>query len=110
MTAFEAGAGYGGQNRGGGADVILGGGSEPLYAHADRGLASKRIIVGYGFWIFLLSDIIMFSAFFATYAVLSRETAGRPEREGPLQPHQRRDRDGVSFALELHLRHRHHRR
>ena len=34
------------------------------------GLPSKRIIVGYGFWIFLLSDIIMFSAFFATYAVL----------------------------------------
>jgi cytochrome o ubiquinol oxidase subunit 3 len=78
MTAFEAGAGYGGQNRGGGADVILGGGSEPLYAHADRGPASKRIIVGFGFWIFLLSDIVMFSAFFATYAVLSGETAGGP--------------------------------
>jgi cytochrome o ubiquinol oxidase subunit 3 len=39
---------------------------------------SKRIIVGYGFWIFLLSDIIMFSAFFATYAVLSGNTAGGP--------------------------------
>ena len=46
--------------------------------HAARGLASKRIIVGYGFWIFLLSDIIMFSAFFATYVVLSGETAGGP--------------------------------
>ncbi len=42
------------------------------------GLASKRIIVGYGFWIFLLSDIIMFSAFFATYAVLSGATDGGP--------------------------------
>jgi cytochrome o ubiquinol oxidase subunit 3 len=42
------------------------------------GPASKRIIVGYGFWIFLLSDIIMFSAFFATYAVLSGATAGGP--------------------------------
>ena len=30
MTAFEAGAGYGGQNRGGGPATILGGGSEPL--------------------------------------------------------------------------------
>src|SRR5208283_4987461 len=54
----------------------------PLRRHpadyAGGGLASKRIIVGYGFWIFLLSDIIMFSAFFATYAVLSRETAGGP--------------------------------
>jgi cytochrome o ubiquinol oxidase subunit III len=40
--------------------------------------ASRRIIVGYGFWIFLLSDIIMFSAFFAAYAVLSGSTAGGP--------------------------------
>ena len=46
--------------------------------HAERGTASKRIIAGYGFWIFLLSDIIMFSAFFATYAVLVNNTAGGP--------------------------------
>ena len=46
--------------------------------HAERGPVSKRIIVGYGFWIFLLSDIIMFAAFFAAYAVLSGETAGGP--------------------------------
>ncbi len=51
----------------------------PLTArHAASELMSKRIIVGYGFWIFLLSDIVMFSAFFATYAVLMRETAGGP--------------------------------
>jgi cytochrome o ubiquinol oxidase subunit 3 len=47
-------------------------------SHAAGGEASKRIIVGYGFWIFLLSDIIMFAAFFATYAVLVDETAGGP--------------------------------
>jgi cytochrome o ubiquinol oxidase subunit 3 len=46
--------------------------------HAERGPASKRIIAGYGFWIFLLSDIVMFSAFFATYAVLSGNVAGGP--------------------------------
>jgi cytochrome o ubiquinol oxidase subunit 3 len=46
--------------------------------HATGELTSKRIIVGYGFWIFLLSDIIMFSAFFATYAVLVGATAGGP--------------------------------
>jgi cytochrome o ubiquinol oxidase subunit 3 len=39
---------------------------------------SQRIVVGYGFWIFLISDIILFSAFFATYAVLSDSTAGGP--------------------------------
>ncbi len=46
--------------------------------HAAAELATKRIVVGYGFWIFLLSDIIMFSAFFATYAVLVDATAGGP--------------------------------
>ena len=51
---------------------------QPRAEHAARGLASKRIIVGYGFWVFLLSDIIMFSAFFATYAVLVGATAGGP--------------------------------
>jgi cytochrome o ubiquinol oxidase subunit 3 len=39
---------------------------------------SKRIVVGYGFWIFLISDIILFSAFFATFAVLTDNTAGGP--------------------------------
>jgi cytochrome o ubiquinol oxidase subunit 3 len=39
---------------------------------------SKRIVVGYGFWIFLISDIIVFAAFFATYAVLTDSTAGGP--------------------------------
>lgn len=37
-----------------------------------------RIVVAYGFWIFILSDIVMFSALFATYAVLSGNTAGGP--------------------------------
>jgi cytochrome o ubiquinol oxidase subunit III len=39
---------------------------------------TKRIVVGYGFWIFLLSDIVMFSAFFAAYAVLAHATANGP--------------------------------
>jgi cytochrome o ubiquinol oxidase subunit III len=46
--------------------------------HGEGGPASKRVIVGYGFWIFLLSDIIMFATFFATYAVLADATAGGP--------------------------------
>ena len=45
-------------------------------SHGEGGPASTRIVVGYGFWIFLLSDIIMFSAFFAAYAVLAKQTAG----------------------------------
>jgi cytochrome o ubiquinol oxidase subunit 3 len=39
---------------------------------------SKRITVGYGFWIFLLSDIVMFACFFASYAVLVHATDGGP--------------------------------
>jgi cytochrome o ubiquinol oxidase subunit 3 len=46
--------------------------------HGEAGPASKRIVVGFGFWLFLISDIVMFSAFFATYAVLSGATAGGP--------------------------------
>src|SRR5688572_18246610 len=48
-----------------------------LEAAGARG-DGHRIVVGYGFWIFLLSDIVMFSAFFATYAVLVGATAGGP--------------------------------
>jgi cytochrome o ubiquinol oxidase subunit 3 len=42
------------------------------------GPAPKRIVTAYGFWIFILSDMIMFSGFFATYAVLVGQTAGGP--------------------------------
>jgi cytochrome o ubiquinol oxidase subunit 3 len=47
-------------------------------AIAHEGPAPKRIVTAYGFWIFLLSDIVMFSCFFAAYAVLLRQTAGGP--------------------------------
>jgi cytochrome o ubiquinol oxidase subunit I len=43
-----------------------------------KGPASKRIVTGYGFWIFLLSDFILFSGFYAAYAVLSHASAGGP--------------------------------
>ncbi len=43
-----------------------------------RGPAPTRVVAGFGFWLFLLSDIIVFAAFFATYAVLSQSTAGGP--------------------------------
>ncbi len=46
------------------------------------GPASKRITVAYGFWIFLLSDFILFSGFYAAYAVLSRATSGGPGPAG----------------------------
>ncbi|MET0676019.1 MAG: cytochrome o ubiquinol oxidase subunit III [Bradyrhizobium sp.] len=54
--------------------------ADPHHLHSaeHEGPAPKRIVTGYGFWIFLLSDIVMFSCFFASYAVLSGQTAGGP--------------------------------
>jgi cytochrome o ubiquinol oxidase subunit 3 len=52
--------------------------SATLTANQDL-RAAKRITVGYGFWIFLLSDIVMFACFFASYAVLAPATAGGPD-------------------------------
>src|SRR3954447_297017 len=54
--------------------------ADPHHLHSaeHEGPAPKRIVTGYGFWIFLLSDIVMFSCFFASYAVLLGQTAGGP--------------------------------
>jgi cytochrome o ubiquinol oxidase subunit 3 len=57
---------------------VLSHGHDEAESAASGGAAPKRILVGYGFWIFLLSDIIMFSAFFAAYAVLADATAEGP--------------------------------
>src|SRR6202023_1990690 len=51
---------------------------DALPSASEAGPAPKRIVVTYGFWIFLLSDIVMFSALFASYAVLVHATAGGP--------------------------------
>ncbi|HEX8382300.1 MAG TPA: cytochrome o ubiquinol oxidase subunit III [Sphingomonas sp.] len=73
MSATTA---QGGHRAGHGDPHRLGHGDErPI---GERGPAPKRIIVGYGFWIFLLSDFVMFAAFFAAYAVLAGELAGGP--------------------------------
>ena len=42
------------------------------------GPAPTRVVVAYGFWIFILSDMIMFAALFAAYAVLAGKTASGP--------------------------------
>ncbi len=43
-----------------------------------RGPESKSIVVPYGFWLFILSDMVLFSALFATYASLVHATDGGP--------------------------------
>ncbi|HEX5280541.1 MAG TPA: cytochrome c oxidase subunit 3 [Micropepsaceae bacterium] len=54
--------------------------------HGAGGPASARIVIGYGFWIFLLSDFVMFSCFFAAYAVLAGQTAGGPTARQVFDP------------------------
>ncbi len=44
----------------------------------NRGPESKSIVVPYGFWLFVLSDMVIFSALFATYASLVHATDGGP--------------------------------
>jgi cytochrome o ubiquinol oxidase subunit III len=75
MTAFDAAAGRNPHRLGHDRESPD---RQYTLGHAAGGPVSKRIITGYGFWIFLLSDIIMFSAFFAAYAVLVGNTAGGP--------------------------------
>lgn len=53
------------------------GGSEDT-GLGQRGPASKSIVVPYGFWLFVLSDMVLFSALFATYASLVHATDGGP--------------------------------
>lgn len=85
------------------------------YAHGDphhlrgmqksavlhEGPAAKRSVTGYGFWLFLLSDIVMFSCFFASYALLAAD--GRRARRGRLgRPEERRRRDRLPPDFQLH--------
>ena len=53
------------------------GGSEDT-GLGHRGPESKSIVVPYGFWLFVLSDMVLFSALFASYATLAHATDGGP--------------------------------
>jgi cytochrome o ubiquinol oxidase subunit 3 len=53
------------------------GGSEDT-GLGHRGPESKSIVVPYGFWLFILSDMVLFSALFASYATLVHATDGGP--------------------------------
>lgn len=45
---------------------------------SQRGPAPTHVVTTYGMWLFLLSDIVMFAAFFAAFVVLRDHTAGGP--------------------------------
>ncbi len=89
-------------------------GGDPHQVHgleaADHpGPAPKRIVTGYGFWIFILSDMVMFSCFFAAYAVLSGQTAGGPHGAELFNLKNVAIETALPVAVELHLRDGQHR-
>ena len=71
------------------------------------GPSPKRILVtGYGFWVFLLSDIIMFSAILRRLCCFGRArlTGGPTGRAAvSISRASRRSRQDALFALELHM-------
>jgi cytochrome o ubiquinol oxidase subunit 3 len=46
---------------------------------SGAGPATREETVGFGFWVFLLSDIVAFATFFAAFAVLRDATDGGPD-------------------------------
>jgi cytochrome o ubiquinol oxidase subunit 3 len=54
---------------------VLSGYSAPSQAHEHHDAGSNKL---FGFWIYLMSDCILFASIFATYAVQSHSYAGGP--------------------------------
>ena len=59
---------------------------DALPSASEAGPAPKSIVVAYGFWMFVLSDIVLFSALFAAYAMLVRATDGGPTGARAVRP------------------------
>jgi heme/copper-type cytochrome/quinol oxidase subunit 3 len=78
-----------------GVDVYKG----ELVNASEAGPAPKRIVVGYGFWIFLLSDIVMFSALVCELRRAGKRVYGRSDRCSVVQSTERRDGNNFSAAL-----------
>ena len=55
-------------------DAVIAAGPSDEAEEADRAIDERA----YGFWIYLMSDAIIFALLFATFAVMSHNTAGGP--------------------------------
>ena len=68
--------------------AVISAGTHELTAtgRGSGGPAPKRVIVAYGFWLFLISDIIIFAALFATYAVLAPAVGDGPSAKEIFEP------------------------
>jgi cytochrome o ubiquinol oxidase subunit 3 len=61
------------------AESVRAPGGEGVVPFSERGPAPIEVVASFGFWLFLLSDVVMFSGLFAGYAVLADRTAGGPD-------------------------------
>lgn len=50
-------------------------------------LATRDETAQFGFWVYLLSDVMIFGALFATFMILRHNTAGGPSAEEIFEPH-----------------------
>ncbi len=57
------------------ADEVLRGHAVPADGHEHHDTASTKV---FGFWIYIMTDCILFATLFATYAVVGRNYAGGP--------------------------------
>ncbi len=108
----ETGTGRG--RRGGrGRCASRGGGVVSAVSHAPPaaiagGKASERAeLKALGFWLYLMTDAVIFALLFATYVVMLRGTAGGPTGARTLRPaaYLRRDRAPARQQRDLRLRH-----
>ena len=59
----------------------------------------------FGFWVFLMSDAVIFALLFATYGVMLPGTAGGPTPAQRVQDRPRVHRDADPADEQLHFRH-----
>src|SRR3981081_672108 len=55
--------------------TLAAGANPPAHDQAESDVHEQR---AFGFWLYLMSDAIIFSLLFATYAVMARNNAGGP--------------------------------
>lgn len=53
---------------------------------SSRELAERDDVARFGFWVYLLSDVMIFGALFATYIILRHGTAGGPSAQDIFEP------------------------
>ena len=76
-----------------------------LGATDDIDARARRERAVFGFWVFLMSDAVIFALLFATYGVCCQRHRGRPDTGRRIQDRARLARNTAPAHQQLHLRH-----